>query len=149
MHSRSWRRRRSDPRRRSRPGDADAHRRRRERKGRPRGVVGSALEPVSTGPEFTHSRTHSPRIKFGSNRPCRTRRGRNCIGLDDTKDAIRSDERRSDGDSRKSRTETSGKGASRRPIAREREGEGCIERTLRSVVSCRSRLKTMIWIDLD
>ena len=138
MHSRSWRRRRSDPRRRSRPGDADAHRRRRERRGRPRGVVGSALEPVSTGPEFTHSRTHSPRIEFGSNRPCRTRRGRNCIGLDDTKDAIRSgerrsDERRSDGDSRKSRTETSGKGASRRPIAREREGEG-MHRTNASII---------------
>ena len=123
----------------ARETDADAHRRRRERKGRPRGVVGSTLEPVSTtGPEFTHSRIHSSRIEFGSNRPCRTRRGRNCIGLGDTKDAIRSgerrsDERRSDGDSRKSRTETSGKGASRRPIAREREGEG-MHRTNASII---------------
>jgi len=85
-----------------------------------------------------HSLINSSRIKFGSNRPCRTRRGRNCIGLDDTKDAIRSgerrsDERRSDGDSRKSRTETSGKGASRRPIAREREGEG-MHRTNASII---------------
>ena len=36
-----------------------------------------------------------------------------------------------------------------RSRANEKE-KGCIERTLRSsVVSCRSRLKTMIWIDLD
>ena len=153
MHSRSWRRRRSDPRRRSRPGDADAHRRRRERKGRPRGVVGSTLEPVSTtGPEFTHSRIHSSRIEFGSNRPCRTRRGRNCIGLDDTKDAIRSDERRSDPMATRGSRERKPPAKVRR-VDRSRANEkekGCIERTLRSsVVSCRSRLKTMIWIDLD
>ena len=99
-----------------------------------------------------HSLINSPRIEFGSNRPCRTRRGRICIGLDDTKDAIRSDERRSDPMATRGSRERKPPAKVRR-VDRSRANEkekGCIERTLRSsVVSCRSRLKTMIWIDLD
>ena len=99
-----------------------------------------------------HSLINSPRIKFGSNRPCRTRRGRNCIGLGDTKDAIRSGERRSDPMATRGSRERKPPAKVRR-VDRSRANEkekGCIERTLRSsVVSCRSRLKTMIWIDLD
>ena len=49
------------------------------------------------------------------------------------RDPIRRKKIRSDGDSRKPRTETSGKGASRRPIAREREGEG-MHRTNASII---------------
>ena len=154
-HTHTWssRRRRSDRRRRSRPGDrrgrAPASTR---KKGSP-----ARCRRIDARAGFdrfrNHSRIHSSRIEFGSNRPCRTRRGRNCIGLGDTKDAIRSDERRSDAMATRGSRERKPPAKVRR-VDRSRANEkekGCIERTLRSsVVSCRSRLKTMmIWIDTD
>ena len=154
MHSRSWRRRRSDPRRRSRPGDADAHRRRRERRGRPRGVVGSTLEPVSTGFEITRSliRPESNLDRIG-----RVERGADETALVSTIRRTRSDPAKED-PTKEDPMATRGSRERKPPakvrrVDRSRANEkekGCIERTLRSsVVSCRSRLKTMIWIDLD
>ena len=146
--------RRSDRRRRSRPGDADAHRRRRERRGRPRGVVGSTLEPVSTGFEITRSLI---RPESNSDRIGRVERGADETALVSTIRRTRSDPTKED-PTKEDPMATRGSRERKPPakvrrVDRSRANEkekGCIERTLRSsVVSCRSRLKTMIWIDLD
>jgi len=129
--------RRSDRRRRSRPGD---------RRGRAPASTRTKGSParcrrIDARAGFDHrSRVHARTRSFAPNRiriesavsnTARTKLhwSRRYEG----RDPIRRKKIRRDGDSRKPRTETSGKGASRRPIAREREGEG-MNRTNASII---------------
>jgi hypothetical protein len=138
-HTHTWssRRRRSDRRRRSRPGD---------RRGRAPASTRTKGSParcrrIDARAGFdhrsrVHSRTHSfapNRIRIESAVSNTARTKLHWSRRYEGRDPIRRKKTRRDGDSRKPRTETSGKGASRRPIAREREGER-VNRTNASII---------------
>lgn len=132
--------RRSDRRRRSRPGD---------RRGRAPASTRTKGSParcrrIDARAGFDHrSRVHARsthafapnriRIESAVSNTARTKLHWS-RRYPEGRDPIRRKKIRRDGDSRKPRTETSGKGASRRPIAREREGEG-MNRTNASIIA--------------